>query len=241
MTTKTPTDSKRKPRKPARGRPPKGTSTLSRKTITLAALELIDAEGLAAVTLRLVARRLAVDATSLYNHVESKDDLLDAVNEHILATFQVPVPTGVFADDLRDIGRAFRRHALKHPNATVLVLTRPTVSPASLAPLEAILRVLVDAGCSYEKAVHLLRLFMATMLGSVLRDASLAPAFKGDVLEALARRNTVLAASGLKHVVAAAPHLVAFDSDAEFDFSVRLAIAAMATELPASQTPKEDR
>lgn len=205
----------------------------------MAALELIDAEGLEAVSLRVLARRLSVDPTSLYNHVQSKDDLLDAVTEHILETFEVPARSGVFADDLGQIARAFRQHALKHPNATVLVLTRPTASPASLAPLEAILAVLVEAGCSYDKAVHLLRLFMATMLGSVLRDASLAPTFKGDAFEVLVRRNSVLEASGLKHITAAAPHLVSFDSDAEFDFSVRLAIAAMATELATSQPPQE--
>jgi hypothetical protein len=70
---------------------------------------------------------------------------------------------------------------------------------------------------------------------------SLLPTFNGEAFEALVRRNTVLEASGLEHIARAAPHLVAFDSDAEFDFSVRLAIAAIATELPSSKPPKKSR
>ncbi|MCA9531918.1 MAG: TetR family transcriptional regulator [Myxococcales bacterium] len=242
MTTKTRASSKRATaRKPRRGRPPKGASTLSREAITRAALEAIDGGGLEAVSLRVVARRLGVDPSSLYNHVASKDDLLDAVAEHILATFEVPAPTGALEDDLRAIGRAFRRHALEHANATVLVLTRPTISAASLGPLEAILAVLVGAGCTYDKAVHLLRVFMATMLGSVLRDASLSAAFDGEVFASLVRRGAALEASGLEHIVAAAPHLASFDGDAEFDFAVRLATAAIAAELGDADPRKGDR
>jgi AcrR family transcriptional regulator len=215
---------------------------LSRGKIVLAALDVIDADGLSAVSLRSVARRLSVDATSLYNHVASKDDLLDAVTEHILSTFEVPPRTGSFEDDLRAVARAFRRHALRHPNATILVLARPTVSPASLVPLETTLALLVSAGCSYEDAVQLLRMFMAMLGGSVLRDASLA-ALDGDALKGLVRRSAALRDSGLTHVITAAPHLLAFDSDAEFEFSLRLAIAAIATQLPRTSKPprKENR
>ena len=65
-----------------RGRPPKGAAQLSRAAILDAAVAVADAEGVSAVSMRSVARLLGVDAKSLYNHVEGKYGLLDALAEH---------------------------------------------------------------------------------------------------------------------------------------------------------------
>ena len=63
---------------------------LTRDRITEAALRLMDAEGLDAVSMRRVAREVGVEAMSLYNHVRDKDDLLNAVIERVMRG--VPVP-----------------------------------------------------------------------------------------------------------------------------------------------------
>jgi len=222
----------------SRGRPRLGASQLSRSRIVEAALELIDAQGLPAVSMRSVAQILGVDAKSLYNHVDGKEGLLDAVADHILSTVELPPRTDAFEEDLRSIARAFRRHALRHPNATLLVLTRPTESIGSLAPLERILSLLVGAGCSHELAVHLLRLLMATMLGSVLRDASFEPRSTNTSWDVLTQRAEQMASSGLRHVVAATPYLISFDSEVEFEFSLNLAIAAIVSQLPKRKSPR---
>jgi AcrR family transcriptional regulator len=57
---------------------------LTRRRIVDAALDLIDREGIGALTMRRVADELAVQAPSLYNHVRSKDELLDAVGETVM-------------------------------------------------------------------------------------------------------------------------------------------------------------
>jgi AcrR family transcriptional regulator len=57
---------------------------LTRKRIVDAALDLIDREGIGALTMRRVADELAVQAPSLYNYVRSKDALLDAVGETVM-------------------------------------------------------------------------------------------------------------------------------------------------------------
>jgi len=62
------------------GRGGAGSATrLSRERIVATALELIDRDGLAAVTMRRIADELGVQAPSLYNHMRSKEALLDAV------------------------------------------------------------------------------------------------------------------------------------------------------------------
>ena len=57
---------------------------LTRERIIDASLELIDRDGIGALTMRRVADELAVQAPSLYNHVRSKDELLDAVAETVM-------------------------------------------------------------------------------------------------------------------------------------------------------------
>jgi AcrR family transcriptional regulator len=58
---------------------------LSHQRIVEVALELIDREGLEAVTVRRLADELGVQAPSLYNHMRSKDELLDAVAEAVMS------------------------------------------------------------------------------------------------------------------------------------------------------------
>ncbi|MGC9667954.1 TetR/AcrR family transcriptional regulator [Planosporangium sp. 12N6] len=59
--------------------------TLDRSTIAAAALELMDRDGVAALTIRSLAARLGVAPMALYTHVSTKEDILDAAREHGLA------------------------------------------------------------------------------------------------------------------------------------------------------------
>ncbi|HEX8864556.1 MAG TPA: TetR family transcriptional regulator [Lentzea sp.] len=206
---------------PRRGRP--RTPLLSRESIVEATLKVIDAEGTAAVGMRSVARALGVDAKSLYNHVDGKDGLLDAVTEHLLGSLELPAPTGNPRHDLHAIAAGFRAQALKHPQAAPLVLTRQLASPQALAPVNAVLKVLVDAGAGTEEAVHMLRMLLATLIGTLLREVSAAPTF-GDSDNG---REQTLRTSGLDALAEAAEHLARFDREAEYEYTVDLAVTAV--------------
>ena len=65
---------------------------LTRDRIIEAALGVMDAEGLEAVTMRRIGRELGVEAMSLYNHVEDKDDILEGVTERVMNEFEFPPP-----------------------------------------------------------------------------------------------------------------------------------------------------
>ncbi|MEV6237035.1 TetR family transcriptional regulator [Lentzea sp. NPDC051838] len=199
-----------------RGRP--RTPLLSRESIVEATLKVIDAEGVAAVGMRSVARALGVDPKSLYNHVEGKDGLLDAVTEHVLTTLVLPERTGNTRKDLHAIADSFRDQALKHPQAAPLVLTRQLASPQALAPVNAVLQVLIDAGAGHEEAVHMLRMLLATLIGTLLREVS---ADFGD------DRAETLRTSGLDALAATAEHLARFDRAAEYEYTVDLAVTAV--------------
>ncbi|OBK22906.1 TetR family transcriptional regulator [Mycobacterium asiaticum] len=207
-----------------RGRPRKGASQLSRQAILQAALEAIDEGGAASVTIRSVARQLGVDAKSLYNHVDGIDGLLDAVAEHILGRITVAELTGDTREDLRAIAFAFRTATLSHPQAATLVLTRQLPSHTALTPIESVLAVLCEAGFAPGEAVHLMRTYVAALTGTILREVNAAPAFGVTDAAAIAHRRAVLEQSGLPHVAEAAAHLARFDAEAEFEFTVNLAV-----------------
>ncbi|MFD5825997.1 TetR/AcrR family transcriptional regulator [Lentzea sp. NPDC060358] len=208
-----------------RGRP--RTPLLSRESIVAATLRVIDAEGVAGVGMRSVARDLGVDAKSLYNHVDGKDGLLNAVAEQLLGGLELPAPTGDARRDLHAIAHAFRDRALAHPAAAPLVLTRQLASLPGLAPVDAVLAVLLAAGAAPDQAVHLLRMLLATLIGTLLREVSAAPAFGDDD----GARREVLERSGLPAVVATAAHLAQYDRDAEFECAVDLAVTAVLARI----------
>ncbi|MFC0541647.1 TetR/AcrR family transcriptional regulator C-terminal domain-containing protein [Kutzneria chonburiensis] len=214
-----------------RGRPPRGESQLSRAAIVTATLRVIDESGVGAVSMRAVGRVLGVDAKSLYNHVDGKDGLLDAVAEHLLGAIALPARTGDLRADLRAIAYAFRQPALAHPEAASLVLTRQLSSLAALEPVDAVLAVLLDAGCSVEESVRLLRMLVATLVGALLREVNAGPTFGTTDLAGIAQRRAVLERSGLPAVAAAAPDLARFDSAAEYEFAVELVLDALVARL----------
>lgn len=214
-----------------RGRPPKGQSQLSRSAIVEATLKVIDADGVNAVSMRAVARVLGVDAKSLYNHVEGKDGLLDAVAEHLLGSIAIPAATGDVRADIRAIAYAFRDRAIAHPEAASLVLTRQLASFEGLAPVEAVLGVLHDAGCPAREAVHLLRALVSTLIGTLLREVNAGPTYGISDAVGIERRRAALEGSGLPAVCAAAEHLARFDADAEYEFAVTLALDALSARI----------
>ncbi|MEV6560920.1 TetR family transcriptional regulator [Nocardia sp. NPDC051756] len=214
-----------------RGRPPKGAGQLTRAGIVEATLTVIDGEGVGAVGMRAVARVLGVDPKSLYNHVDGKDGLLDAVAEHLLGSIELPTRSGDLRIDLRAIADAFRQRALRHPSAAALVLTRQLGSVEGLLPTQAVLEVLRSAGCDPEQAVHLLRTVLATLVGTLLREVDATPTYGTTDVPGIAARRTTLEQSGLPAVIEAAPYLARFDSQAEFDYTMDLALDALVARI----------
>ncbi|MFG1647335.1 TetR/AcrR family transcriptional regulator C-terminal domain-containing protein [Amycolatopsis sp. NPDC049252] len=212
---------------PRRGRPRRGHEPLSRPRIVGAAMALAEAEGVERLTMRGVAKRLGVDAMSLYNHVASRDALLDAITEEVLARLRLPAPSGDLEADVRAVAGAFRSAAQQYPRCATLVLTRQLGAPAALGPTEAVLAVLDRAGFPPDRAVHALRTALAFLVGSLMREVSAGPAFSGTDVEGAQQREAELRAAGLPHVAAAAPDLAICDHDEEFEFGLTALVAAL--------------
>jgi AcrR family transcriptional regulator len=63
---------------------------LSRAQIVAEALDLLDAEGIEALSMRKLGARLDAGATSLYRHVATKDELIELVVDEVYGQIEVP-------------------------------------------------------------------------------------------------------------------------------------------------------
>ncbi|GAA2895446.1 TetR/AcrR family transcriptional regulator C-terminal domain-containing protein [Streptosporangium fragile] len=203
---------------------------LSRSRIVAAAIDLIEREGADAVSMRAIAAALGVGVMSLYNHVPSKAALLDAVAEAVLSQIEfTDDPDAEWTERVRMQALAFRQIAHHYPRCTMVVVSRQLRSTAGLLPVERALDTLRGAGFGGEEAVRILRMFIAYIVGSLLREVGVTPTFApahgsdvnlGDVDPLL-----------FPQVSELSPVLGDCDHDAEFAYGLELLIQATAVRL----------
>jgi AcrR family transcriptional regulator len=149
-------------------------NTLNRELVLGEAMALVDAEGLAALTIRLLATRLGVKPMALYHHVASKDALLDGLIEQVFTEMALPTPDGNWRDELARRSRSVRAVLIAHPWAIHLLDSRTsTARPATLLHHEAVLSTLHSAGCSTNVAIRAYGLLDSYVYGFVLQEVSM--------------------------------------------------------------------
>lgn len=146
---------------------------LSRSEIVVAALGIVDRDGLEGLNMRALGQELGVQAMSLYHHVGSKDELLDAVVELVYTQLDLPAASADWAATLRTGFLSFRRLLLSHPGAVPLFAARSVSSPEALELVERSLRTLREAGFGDVEAVDGHRVLMSFTIGYVMSEVSL--------------------------------------------------------------------
>jgi AcrR family transcriptional regulator len=119
---------------------------LSRDRLVRTAIQLADADGLDAVSLRKVAAALDAGPMRLYGYIETKEELLDLMVDAVYAEIR-PAGQG-WREVLRSLAAATRRAAWQHEWLADLIGGRPQLGPNTLAAGNAVLAALdgVDLG-----------------------------------------------------------------------------------------------
>ncbi|MFI9810472.1 TetR/AcrR family transcriptional regulator C-terminal domain-containing protein [Streptomyces sp. NPDC052301] len=143
---------------------------LELRRITQAALEVVDAEGLAALTMRRVAQEMGVRHTSLYRHVASRDELLVELLDHVLGAVEPPETGHGWRADLEQVAREFRRVLLAHPAIVPLLTMGQLLGPNALRGREIGLGLLVRAGWTPSRAVRIYLTVAHFVIGTALLD-----------------------------------------------------------------------
>jgi TetR/AcrR family transcriptional regulator, tetracycline repressor protein len=116
-------------------------------TPTAEALALADAEGLAGLTIRRLAARLGVTPNALYRYFRQKDQLLDALAEHIFTAVALPEPDDrEWFVQLRGLLVAFVDALRPHPAVAGLTQTRILLSEPGINIAERALALLRGQG-----------------------------------------------------------------------------------------------
>ena len=151
-------------------------SPISRDQVLRAALAIVDAEGVEALSMRRLGRALDRDPMAVYRYADTKTALLDGVVELVLSDLTVDSTDDDWQSQLREVARRFRAIAVAHPHVVPLLVTRPLATPlalrphGTLRPLEATLALLVRSGFSDVDALHIYRLFFGFLNGHILNE-----------------------------------------------------------------------
>ena len=137
---------------------------LSRDIILSAALELVDEEGLSALSLRSLGKRLGVSQAAFYRHIPDKAALLEGISEQVWRlTFdsflarveggKVGVPGAPQAASASPLLAYMREYAhclattlRAHPGTVMLLLTHPMSTPEQLSQLARVFLTLARRG-----------------------------------------------------------------------------------------------
>ncbi len=142
---------------------------LSRQRIVEVALRIIDEEGLAALSTRRLAADLHVRAPSLYNHFATKEEILDAAGDAVIAAVDISMfGPREWPEALRQWARGYRAALARHPNNVPFLAGGPALRPAALRLADAVYGALLDAGWSRSYATRIGATMRYFVFGSTL-------------------------------------------------------------------------
>jgi AcrR family transcriptional regulator len=155
-----------------------GRSGLTVKAIVTAAIDIANAEGVDALSMRNVAERLDVGTMSLYTHIPGKTELIDLMLDtaygQVYSSVDEPSQQpGDWRDALRFIaGRNWELYR-KHPWMLQVASGRPVLGPQVSLKYEAELRPLDQLGLSDVEMDAALTLIMTHVEGCARAQAAL--------------------------------------------------------------------
>lgn len=146
---------------------------LTRERIIGAASDVADRGGVAAVTMRSVAKELGVEAMSLYHHLAGKDALIDALVEHVFTQIHLPDPGTSWRAALVARADSAREILTRHPWGLGLIESRRHPPASMIRHYDTMLGILRAGGFSVRDAVHAYSVVDSYVFGFVVTEINL--------------------------------------------------------------------
>ncbi|MCG5211647.1 TetR/AcrR family transcriptional regulator C-terminal domain-containing protein [Streptosporangium soli] len=147
-------------------RPPKKDASTSQAQIVRATIELLDAEGLDALSMRRLGTKLSMGATSIYWYVANKVELLDLAMDEVFGEIALPVGGGLHWQEAASVfAHSLRQALLRHPWAIKLLGSRPSLGPNALILAEKAMILFEDAGFHGPAIDHAVNTLTAYVMG----------------------------------------------------------------------------
>ena len=144
-----------------------------------AAMRRADADGLESVTMRAVAGDLGVTPMALYNHVEGREPLVDAMVERVVAQIPDTDALSAWNDALRARILSARTTIEAHPWAWGAIEARTSAGPAVLGYMDSLMGIMFAGGLSAD-LVHEGMHVLSTRMWGFTRDVLPTPELPTD-------------------------------------------------------------
>ncbi len=208
---------------------------LSRERVLRGAVEVADAAGVGALTIRSLAQRLGVKPMSLYYDVATKDAILDGIVDLVFTEIDLPRPGDDWRSEMHRRATSARTVLRRHPWAIEILQSRTAPGPGTLRHHNAVIGTLREAGFTVEMTAHAFALLDSYIYGFALSEASLpinGPETVTEVAEQMMMQYLAvdyphLAEFSVKHILKPG-----YDFGSEFEFGLDLILDGLARSIP---------
>lgn len=204
---------------------------LSRTRILATALELVDQDGLEALTMRRLADQLRVDPMSIYNHVDGKDALLDGLADALWDQVEPPHWDSNWKEAFRSLATSLRSLAHTHPHAYGLLFSRGVLPEPALRAFDASLTALERAGLDRQAAAEMLRTLLSYAVGYGMLELPAASVSGSTELERLVSIARSVPRDAPANLVEVARLMADCDMDFQFELGLDLIITGLEVRL----------
>jgi AcrR family transcriptional regulator len=217
--------------------PQRASRRLSREAILDAALQIVDAEGLDALTMRRVADALETGPASLYAHIGDKDEMIQALLDRVSSEVTLPerADPDRWEEQLKEIARNARAVYARHGDLARAGLGTIPTGEHTLPVIEAMLGILSAGGVSTRVAalsMDILALYITATAVEESIEARSSPGGPDDpYLTELREYWRALPADRFPHISAMSVALTSGDGDERFDFGLDILIRGIASTV----------
>jgi len=197
---------------------------LSREQVLAAALGLLDEAGLEQLTMRRLAAALGVQNGATYWHFRSKQALLEAMADTLLAGLTAGLDTeSPWTVRITELARRLRRALLSRRDGARLFSAAFFPLPNALAYGEAVIAALGESGLSSRDAAWAADTLTYYVVGHTIEE-QLAVALPGSGHDATARLTGAVDPQRHPHMYAALAHIPAPHHQEHFDYGLHLIV-----------------
>ena len=128
---------------------------ITREAITEAALRVIDADGLDALSMRRLAEELGCQASALYGHVSGKSEVLSLVLDRVASEIEIPDPDPErWQEQIKDVARAIYTVFVAHRDLAGASLANIPTGPNTVYLIDRFLALLRAGGLPLQAAAY---------------------------------------------------------------------------------------
>ena len=203
-------------------------NSITRDEIIRVAVAICENEGVDALTIRAVASAMGAAPMSLYNHVATKDELLDGVLDEVMGRLRVATDTSKpWQDELASFALALASHLDAHRWAVLALMTRPDPGDRTTAVGEVAIAAALRGGLDASRAVTAFAALLSLVYG---RAAFLAAAERPSAQPAgeVEARISGASLSEFPATASVASELVGYASSVHLERAVRALIDGLA-------------